>query len=137
MFAFNTLCRMPGSGENYGLQGWPTWVQLILTIHSGDDDNTSICPTWDVVRIKFFWSFEGRGIWKFPGWGSNWSCSHWPMPQPQPRQLGIQAESMSYILAHGNTGSLTHGARPGIEPVSSWMSVRFVSTESRWELCED
>ena len=25
-----------------------------------------------------FWHFLGgsRGIWRFPGWGSNWSCSH-------------------------------------------------------------
>ena len=28
-----------------------------------------------------------------------------------------------------NTGSLTHWARPGIEPTSSWILVRFVSTE--------
>ena len=26
-------------------------------------------------------------IWRFPGQGSNWSCSSWPTPQPQ--QLGI------------------------------------------------
>ena len=37
-------------------------------------------------------------------------------------------------LAHGNTGSLTHRARPGIEPVSSWILVRFVTTEPQWKL---
>ena len=36
--------------------------------------------------------------------------------------------------AHGNTGSFTHWARPGIEPVFSWMLVRFISAEPRWEL---
>ena len=35
---------------------------------------------------------------------------------------------------HGNTRSLTHWAGPGIEPTSSWVLVRFVSTEPQWEL---
>ena len=34
----------------------------------------------------------------------------------------------------GNTGSLTHGVRSGIEPVSSRILVRFVSTEPPREL---
>ena len=37
--------------------------------------------------------------------------------------------------AHNNIGSLSHWARPGIEPASSWMLVRFISTEPRQELC--
>ena len=36
--------------------------------------------------------------------------------------------------AHGNTGSLTHWARPGIEPVSSWILVRFISAAPQQEL---
>ena len=58
---------------------------------------------------------------------SNQSCSCWPTPQPQ--QHGIQATSVTYTTAHGNAGSLTHWVRPGIEPVSSWRLVRFVSVE--------
>ena len=52
--------------------------------------------------------FQGctHSTWMFPGQGSNWSCSRWPMTQPQ--QQGIQASSVSYITAHGNAGSLTH-----------------------------
>ena len=34
----------------------------------------------------------------------------------------------------GNARTLTHWARLGIKPASSWMLVRFVSTESWWEL---
>ena len=30
-------------------------------------------------------------------------------------------------IAHGNTGSLTHWARPGIEPTFSWIQVKFVT----------
>ena len=36
--------------------------------------------------------------------------------------------------AHGNTGSLVHCARPGIEPASSWILVRFISPEPQQEL---
>ena len=48
----------------------------------------------------------------------------------------IQAESMTYTTAHGNTRSLTHWARPGIEPMSSRILVGFISTAPQWELPE-
>ena len=35
--------------------------------------------------------------------------------------------SVTYTTAHGNMKSLTHGARPGIEPESSWMLVGFLN----------
>ena len=41
----------------------------------------------------------------------NWSCSHWP--------------------THSNARCLTHYPRPGIEPKSSWIVVRFVAAEPR------
>ena len=61
---------------------------------------------------------------------SNWSCSHWPQPQ----QCQIQAMSSTYTTAHSNVRSLTHWERPGIEPASSWILVRFISTEQWWKL---
>ena len=67
-----------------------------------------------------------------PRLGSNQSCSRWPIPQPQWRE--IRAKSSTYTTAHGNTRSLTHWARPGFEPASSWILVRFVSPEPRREL---
>lgn len=39
---------------------------------------------------------------------------------------------MTYSTAHGNSGSLTHWARPGIEP--SWILAGFVSAVPQWEL---
>ena len=69
-------------------------------------------------------------IWRVPGWGSNWSCQ----PTPQPQQCRIWAASETYTTAHSNTRSLTHWARPGIKPVSSWILVRLVSTEPEREL---
>ena len=67
------------------------------------------------------------GIWRFPGKGSNWSCCCQPTPQSQ--QCQIRAVSVTYTTAHGNMGSLTHWARLGMEPESSWVLVKFLSTE--------
>ena len=53
------------------------------------------------------------------------SCSCWPMPPPQ--QCQIPAASATYTAVCGNTGSLTHWVRPGIEPTSSWIPVRFLT----------
>jgi len=35
--------------------------------------------------------------------------------------------SATYPKAHGNTRSLTHLGRPGIEPASSWILIRFIT----------
>ena len=52
-----------------------------------------------------------------------------------PFYLGpIQATSVTYTTVHRNTRSLTHWWRQGIEPATSWILVRFVSSESQWEL---
>ena len=48
--------------------------------------------------------------------------------------LWIQALSATYTTAHSNARSITHWVRPGIKPESSWMLVRFISTEPWQEL---
>ena len=78
----------------------------------------------------FFLSFclflsRSCSIWRVPGYRSHRSCSHWPTPEPQ--QRGIQAASATYTTAHGNARSLTHWARPGIEPAASRFVVGFVN----------
>ena len=50
----------------------------------------------------------------------------WPTPQPQ--QCWIWAASVTHTTAHGNSGSLTHWARSGVEPASSWILVGFISS---------
>ena len=47
-------------------------------------------------------------------------------------QIGAVATGL--LHSHSNARSLTHRMRPGIEPASSWMLVRFVSAEPRQEL---
>ena len=49
------------------------------------------------------------------------------LPTPQPQPLWIWATCATYTIAHGNAGSLTRWARPGIEPTSSWVLVGFVN----------
>ena len=51
-----------------------------------------------------------------------------------PTYTTVQAASATYGTAYGNARSLTHCARPGIEPTSSWILVGFVTTETQWEL---
>ena len=70
----------------------------------------------NVLTFSPFYSHT-CGIWRLPGQGSNRSCSCLPTPQTQQRR--IQATSVTYMAACGNDGSLTHRARPGIEPASS------------------
>ena len=41
---------------------------------------------------------------------------------------------MTYTTVHGNTGSPTHWARPGVKPASSWILVRFISAEPQQEI---
>ena len=52
----------------------------------------------------------------------------------QPQQSMIQAAFATYTTAHSNAESLTHWARPGIEPETSWFLVGFVSAAPLWEL---
>ena len=70
----------------------------------------------------------------FPGYGLHRNCSCQSTPQPQ--QCQIQAASATYTIAHGNARSLTHWARPGIEPMSSWILVGFISTDPQQELLD-
>ena len=109
------------------------WNKLCLKPH-----NTAFI-LWSREHEKkkfFFLVFLGLHLWhmEIPRQGrvSNWSCSWQPMPQPH--QLEIWATSATYTTAHGNTRSLTHRARPGIETASSWTLVRIIFPEPQWKL---
>ena len=70
--------------------------------------NFCLKPSILFYFIFYLLSFQGhtRGVWKFPGQGSNPSCYCWPAPQPQ--QHRIRAVSVTYTTAHGNASSSTH-----------------------------
>ena len=83
------------------------------------------------------------GIWKLPGKGSNWSCSHRPTPQPQ--QSRIWGVSATYITAHGNARSLTHWARPEVKHIlielvrfmTCWATIGTPRTNIHWTHYQD
>ena len=60
--------------------------------------------------------------------GQSRSCGCLPMPQLQ--QCQIWATSVTYTEACSNARSLTHWMRAGIEPVSSWILVGFLTSRS-------
>ena len=80
-------------------------------------------------------SYKGHtsSIWKCPGYGSNGAVA---AGLPQSHSIGGSEPDLRPTpqLTATWDQSLTHWARPGIEPVSSWMLVRFVSTAPQWEL---
>ena len=47
-----------------------------------------------------------------------------------------RAMSVTNTTAHSNAGSLTHWMRPGIKPSSSWILIRFVTTEPQREFLD-
>ena len=53
--------------------------------------------------------------------------------RPQPHQYGIWAMSLTYIEAHSNARLLTRWEGSRIEPVSSRILVRFITTQPQWE----
>ena len=85
--------------------------------------------------FSFFFAFLGRttSIWKFPGQGSK--QNHRCQPAPQPQQHRIQAVSVTYTTNYSNARSLTHRARPGIEPASSWKLVGIATAEPQFGEC--
>ena len=82
--------------------GNTSWVKRITSFCN--QSMCSLCPPFKkeylFFSFFFFCLFQGctHGIWRFLGYGSNWSCSYQPIPQPQPR--GIRVASATYNTAH-------------------------------------
>ena len=126
------LIILDGSGTLSIASSTPRAAHFILTIFP---PNTYYRIPWSTLLLTnlsfffffFFFVFLGPHLWhmEVPRQGLNQSRSGRPMPQPQ--QLRKRAAFVTYTIAHSNTGSLTHRARPGIRLVSSWILVRFVN----------
>ena len=65
--------------------------------------------------------------------GLIWAAAAGHSPQ-QRQQFGIQGACVTYTIAQRNAGSLTHWARSGMEPASSWILVGFITGEPWREL---
>ena len=74
-----------------------------------------------------FFVFSRAAPWhmEVPRLGVQSELYHQPMPQPQ--QCGIRVASGTYTTAPGNARSLSHWARPEIEPTTSWFLIGFVN----------
>ena len=73
--------------------------------------------------FSFFWATPiARGNSRAKGW----------IGAPQPCQ--IWAASVTHTTAYSHARSLTHWVRPGIKHASTWILVRFFSTEPQWDL---
>ena len=95
-----------------------------------------VCVCVCIYIYIHIWSLQGctHGIWKFPGIYLVFAGLHpWHMEVPR---LGaeLKLQLLAYTTAHSNAGCLTYWARPGIEPVSLWILVRFATTEPWREL---
>ena len=78
-----------------------------------------IAPTSDpLVPLFFFFLFRATPT----AYGSS---------QARDR-IGVAVASLHH--SYGNSRSLPHWARPGIEPTSLWILVRFLTTGPQWEL---
>ena len=72
------------------------------------------CQTLNL--LSFFW--PACGIWKFPGEGSNQSCS-WGLCHSHGNTRS-KMHLWPTLQLPANPWSLTHWLRPGMEPESSW-----------------
>ena len=114
----NTFCM---TQFKYLVRSSSSFQEGLLNIPVG----TLFC-NYKILRLFFllfratpvaWWSSQARGL------NQSYSCQ----PTPQPQQHRLRATSATCTTAHSNTGSLTHWARPGIEPASSWFLVDFVN----------
>ena len=75
-------------------------------------------PPFILFSFSFFKPMSG----KFLGYGSNWS--HTCSPNATATATAMLEQQRHWIWAtivtYATAGSLTHWARPGIEPTSSW-----------------
>ena len=121
--------------KNWWMDKWNVHLLAYKTKHYSVIKWTKIliyAIMWKILKKHFIFAFcffrlHLRPM-EVPRLGVNWNCSRWSTPQPQ--QHWIQAMSETHTTAHSNMGSLTHWARLGIEPASSWILVGLVTTES-------
>ena len=75
----------------------------------------------------FFFFFLGPHPWhmEVPRPGVESELQHQTTPQPQPHQIPAHLWPTLQLVA--TAGSLTHWERPGIEPTSSWILIRFLT----------
>ena len=80
-----------------------------------------------IFLFLFFVFFLGLQLWHMEVPRLGVKSELLPRLTPQPQQRGIWAASSTYTTVYGSVGSLTHWARPRIEPATSWLLVGLVN----------
>ena len=94
---------------------------ILLISHLSCTLGASMFPEIVVVFLGFFCLF----VCLFSLFAISWAAPA-AYGGSQARGL-IGAVAAALHHSHSNAGSLTQGARPGIEPTTSWLLVRFVN----------
>ena len=88
----------------YELILFKTHIQMPMSIDKDRNVNINIFSDGNMVGFLFCFVFAFQGcicsIWKFPGQGSNQSCSCWAIPQPQQCQIlnPLRGQGSTHIL---------------------------------------
>ena len=125
---FSPLCSNSGASKPRQRSRWATHLRV-----SANQDSALLSSLFLMtLSFPFFFFFffflfllfraapVAYGGSQARGWNQSCSCP----PTSQPQQHRIPVTSVTYTTAvtyTGNTGSLTYGVRPGIEPASSWI----------------
>ena len=91
--------------------------------------NATLIPFLTPQKNFFFFLFRAAPA----AYGSSWARGRTRAASYWSTQRQIKAKSVTYNIACGNAGSLTHWVRPRIELASSWILVRFLTHWSKWE----
>ena len=111
------------------------YCQFISTLKDGSISEESTFLTYTKILFNFFSSFLG-GVCMCVCVFLGPHPRHMEIPRLSAKELPLTAHTTAMpdlscicISAHGNARSLTQWVRLGIEPMSSWILVGFVTTE--------
>ena len=133
----NSTCKFKNSGRSCLSTTYKTTVEMIFNLPCCGNLMLKflfLWITWHFIfgayctykAVMFCLFLEGgctQDIWSFLGQGLNQNYIHWPTPQLQ--QCQIWAMSVTYNIAYGNAGSLTHWARDRTCAVMDAIQIRF------------
>ena len=99
---------------------WPVWLSRNDSIHEVHIQIFTDCHFFFLFLFRAapaaHGSFQARG-------GIGAAATGLPHSHSNAR-----SKSATYTTTHSNAGSLTHWSSPGIEPASSWILVRFITS---------
>ena len=126
--------------QKFILEGGMTTYFFIYSVRSFRIDSAGNDPDWGLTLPleqppdwNFFFGLFRAALWhmEVPRLGVELELQ---LPVPQLFQYQIWAVSVTYTAAHGNAKSSIHWGGLGIELMSSWILVRFITTKPQWEL---